>query len=569
MGTTQRLAIDITATNKTAAAFNSVQKLMSPVATAQAKLASFSAPMQKAAANSNQFATGLQNVSFQVQDFAVQVAAGTSVTQAFAQQAPQLLSGFGLLGTVLGTVAAVAIPLAGYFLSTADAMGSLGGVMQQVAPYAAVATAALAGFYAPALLSGVAMTTSAIGVGLVGAVKAVTAAMMANPLGLLVAGVATAAVAIFAFRDDLKQVFGVDFVGAIKDATNWAVDKLVKLSQSIGATWSHIGDVIGNAMVGAANYVVSAIAGMVNVGIQGVNKLIGAINSLSEYTGVTLETFAEIGSYEFENPYASGAAKAGEELGRIWAQTQVKDYVGTMGALAGGAMSKVTAMFSGSGALNSATPVNNQFIPPSTIDDVYGAGEAVRVLGERLQETAAYSNGLSSSFASSLSFALNDVAFNARSIGEAFDMLKQSAMSALQSITKQLLNSGLNMLLKGLMPGGGLLGAQGLGNFGGFYANGGTLGAGKWGIAGENGPEIIHGPAGVTPISGRSGGIVVKNNIINNSGAQVQTRATQNNDGSINIETFVEDKVIDALGGGRAARVMGGRYGARIMPRRT
>jgi lambda family phage tail tape measure protein len=38
--------------------------------------------------------------------------------------------------------------------------------------------------------------------------------------------------------------------------------------------------------------------------------------------------------------------------------------------------------------------------------------------------------------------------------------------------------------------------------FGGFFANGGTLGAGKWGIAGENGPEIISGPATVTPMTG-------------------------------------------------------------------
>lgn len=38
--------------------------------------------------------------------------------------------------------------------------------------------------------------------------------------------------------------------------------------------------------------------------------------------------------------------------------------------------------------------------------------------------------------------------------------------------------------------------------FGGFFANGGTLGAGKWGIAGENGPELISGPAQVTPMMG-------------------------------------------------------------------
>jgi len=38
--------------------------------------------------------------------------------------------------------------------------------------------------------------------------------------------------------------------------------------------------------------------------------------------------------------------------------------------------------------------------------------------------------------------------------------------------------------------------------FGGFFANGGMLGAGKIGIAGENGPELIAGPASVTPLAG-------------------------------------------------------------------
>jgi hypothetical protein len=41
--------------------------------------------------------------------------------------------------------------------------------------------------------------------------------------------------------------------------------------------------------------------------------------------------------------------------------------------------------------------------------------------------------------------------------------------------------------------------------FGGFFANGGTLGAGKWGIAGEAGPELISGPASITPMG--SGGV--------------------------------------------------------------
>lgn len=36
--------------------------------------------------------------------------------------------------------------------------------------------------------------------------------------------------------------------------------------------------------------------------------------------------------------------------------------------------------------------------------------------------------------------------------------------------------------------------------FDGFFANGGKIGAGRWGIAGEAGPEIIQGPSTVTPL---------------------------------------------------------------------
>lgn len=55
---------------------------------------------------------GLANASFQVQDFFVQVAGGTSATRAMSQQLPQLLGSFGLFGILAGTAAAALIPLA-------------------------------------------------------------------------------------------------------------------------------------------------------------------------------------------------------------------------------------------------------------------------------------------------------------------------------------------------------------------------------------------------------------------------------------------------------------------------
>lgn len=59
------------------------------------------------------------------------------------------------------------------------------------------------------------------------------------------------------------------------------------------------------------------------------------------------------------------------------------------------------------------------------------------------------------------------------------------------------IGSGISSLF-----GGGSTPAYEMGpeDYAGFFAKGGTLGAGKWGIAGEAGPEIVRGPATITPV---------------------------------------------------------------------
>ena len=71
--------------------------------------------------NSKRFSSGLQNAGYQIQDFAVQVGSGTDAVRAFSQQAPQLLSAFGLLGVAAGTAVAVFAPLVKQFFSLGDA----------------------------------------------------------------------------------------------------------------------------------------------------------------------------------------------------------------------------------------------------------------------------------------------------------------------------------------------------------------------------------------------------------------------------------------------------------------
>lgn len=102
----------------------------------------------------------IQNVAFQVGDFATQVGAGTSASIALGQQLPQLLGGFGALGAVLGAVVAVAVPLGAAFLGMGkdtqtlkERMDSLNGAMrdyQEAIDNATVSTAEMVEKYGTA-----------------------------------------------------------------------------------------------------------------------------------------------------------------------------------------------------------------------------------------------------------------------------------------------------------------------------------------------------------------------------------------------------------------------------------
>ena len=321
------------------------QPLEQAVSRAEGALTSFSKTADNVVPGN--FGSKIQNASYQIQDFATQVASGTSATRAFAQQAPQLLSGFGTVGVILGTVAAIAVPLAGTFLATGDAAAKLGEAISTIGPYAAVATAALAGFYAPTIIAGLTTTTGLIGTGLVGAINAVTTAMMRNPLGLLVAGVAAAAVAIFAFRDDVKAAIGVDIPAIVKDAVNFVIRGFMNLKDVVSIAFQNLGSIVGAALVGVSNVALRAITGLINKVVAGINMAIDAVNSLSDYTGVTLSRFKELEAFQFENVFADGAAAAGTAIGKAMAENATRDYVGEMGKLAEGAMSAVGSLFSG------------------------------------------------------------------------------------------------------------------------------------------------------------------------------------------------------------------------------
>lgn len=87
--------------------------------------------MGKAGGMSRNLRSQIQNASFQFSDFIVQVQGGTAATTAFAQQAPQLLGGFGALGAVLGLVAALAVPVGVALYKLVDSGGDAADMAEE------------------------------------------------------------------------------------------------------------------------------------------------------------------------------------------------------------------------------------------------------------------------------------------------------------------------------------------------------------------------------------------------------------------------------------------------------
>lgn len=123
--TNTTVGITLTASDETKAAFDSVNKGLGEIAIkSSGATAAF-------AAMSNSTRLAIQNASYQISDFAVQVNSGTSVSRALGQQLPQLLAGFGAFGAAAGVVASFAPEIIELFKSGND-VKSLGDSMKDL-----------------------------------------------------------------------------------------------------------------------------------------------------------------------------------------------------------------------------------------------------------------------------------------------------------------------------------------------------------------------------------------------------------------------------------------------------
>ncbi|GAA6190893.1 hypothetical protein [Phaeobacter sp. NW0010-22] len=585
-------------------------------------------------ANANRAATGLgrmtqvsgrgtfviQNTANQIGDMAVQIGGGTTAMKAMGQQFPQLLGGFGalggtlgILGPILGTVAALGFPLAATLLNIGGAADTLDDKLKALAEsvvalksadglastsaidlvrdYGDLAEEAQAVFEInreiAAFKAGGALDKAARGIagelGVEGVFGfgpeeirelEVSIAQVEGKLAELnasspsqmsdqeFAGILAEIDSLESNLDKLKSVSrNVDDLaesfGITKDAAREVVAQFAAIGQAEGPREQ------AQAMSDLVDYIHGASGGLSEAEEEGSNlydRLREATIKALELAKVDVASNIGAGADQAERLKAELAAalalqnRINEQGSKVYSgrggdprKVGTDDYTREQGYEDVDALIKrytvKTKTRGGSGGRSSANKGLQQ--AQRLFDGTRTEAEKYAIELERIEELhRRFPQVVTSEVRDRAVEALSDIGSAAERLEQGFEDAfvalvtgagsGQDAVKALMAdLARMAAQSAFKGLFKGVLgggSGGGILGDL----FAGFFDDGGMIPAGKVGIAGERGPELVRGPAVVTSrvdtakILGSGGGGVGQS-----QGAQVHVSVSVDESGNL------------------------------------
>lgn len=220
-----------------------------------------------------------------------------------------------------------------------------------IARVAAVAGVALLTAFAPAILAAMGAGLTALGAAGVAAMRAITVAVMANPLGALAVFVAGAITAIFLFRDEIKDIFGVDLVQIIENAVNIYLGLWVGAYEVIVATWDELPAAMSDLGVRAMNAMNVAIVDGINNAVETIKGFLSWLNPIT--AAANLLGYGDVGDMisapkfkatTIDNPNEGAAASTGAKISGIMSDAMSRRYVTFAGEAEGASRSAADAI---------------------------------------------------------------------------------------------------------------------------------------------------------------------------------------------------------------------------------
>lgn len=363
----------------------------------------------------------------------------------------------------------------------------LGSHMDTIASGAGIAVASLAGFYAPAAIAGLWSLSAALVTGVAGGIKAITLAMLANPLGLLIGGLAAAVTAAFMFRDEIKQAIGVDVIEVFRSGANTVIGAMVGAVEATKAAWEVLPDFMSGLGARAWNAFLSGFEGP-------------AVSWTNPFTGEKFDLInLDLSAFKADEGGAGGAAVGA--VTKAFSDAQDHDYVGDISASIGELWENASGAGDAIADLASQMGEGGGAGGQGLSGAASAANDNIKKLGETTQNVLSdmYNFGKSvfSGFFSDLKSGLQE--------GQTFwEALGNAGANALDKIAQK----ALDMATTGIwdMIFGAVMGGLGGGSMGMFGVGGGTpLGYG--GTAGiyPGFPSFAGG--GTTGFGPRSGGV--------------------------------------------------------------
>lgn len=215
----------------------------------------------------------------------------------------------------------------------APAFQAVGSAIGAVAQYADIALAALAGFYAPAVIAGLFTTTGAVAalantlkVALVGALNAVKLAWMTNPIGLMSAALVAALYAAYKFSDGFKSIVNDTILPIARSGANYLIGSFVGAYELITSYWKNFPTVFGAVVIGAVNLYIRYINTLVDSARSAINSVVEMARKIPGLGDIS-DVGVSWGIAEIENPYAKPAMDAAKNAVDAAKQAFKKDWL--------------------------------------------------------------------------------------------------------------------------------------------------------------------------------------------------------------------------------------------------